>query len=187
MSAARLRDATTEFPFRAPDPVVRVTASAVYHVPVGSTGIWATTLAYGVNQARDLVSGAVLETTTSAALPETSVTVADRHTVFGRGDVAAMSAHHPHAHEYARSVVTVGMLQVGYMRHRRATKGVVPGIGGTVSLSVVAPELAPRYDGRVAHRSETSVPAAAPWRGRRRRGVGAGGRRRRSRGSADWP
>lgn len=150
VSVARLRDAATEFPFRAPDPVARVTASAVYHVPLGPRGIWATTLAYGVNHARDIGSGAVLETTTSAALLETSVTVADRHTVFGRGEVAAMPAHHLHAHEYARSVLAVGKLQLGYVRHRRATKGVVPGIGGTVSLSVLAPELAPRYSGRVA-------------------------------------
>ena len=139
VSVARLRDAATEFPFRALDPVVRVTASTVYHVPLGPTGIWATTLAYGVNHARDLVSGAVLETTTSAALLETSVTVSERHTVFGRGEVAAMPAHHLHAHEYARSVLAVGKLQVGYVRHRQATKGVVPGIGGTVSLSLLAP------------------------------------------------
>ncbi len=150
VSAARLRDATTEFPSRAPDPVTRVTASAVYHVPLGPTGIWATTLAYGVNHARDIVSGAVFETTTSAALLETSVTMSERHTWFGRAEVAAMPAHHLHAHEYARSVLTVGKVQVGYVRHRRATNGLVPGIGGTVSLSVLAPELAPRYDGRVA-------------------------------------
>ena len=149
VSAARLRDATTEFPARAPDPVVRVTGSAVYHVPVGATGIWATTLAYGVNHARDVVSGTALETTTSAVLLETSVTVSERHTVFGRGEVAAMPAHHLHAHEYARSVLTVGKLQMGYVRHRRAARGIVPGIGGAVSLSVLAPELAPRYSGRV--------------------------------------
>ena len=150
LSAGRLREATTEFPFRSPDPVTRLTASAVYHVPLGQRGIWATTLAYGANHARDIVSGAVLDTTTSAALLESSVTISERHIVFGRGEVAAMPAHHLHAGEYARSVFAVGKLQVGYVRHRRATKGVVPGIGGTVSLSLLPPELAPRYDGRVA-------------------------------------
>jgi hypothetical protein len=149
VSAARLREATTEFPFRSPDPVVRVTASAVYHVPLGPRGIWATTLAYGANHARDIVSGAVFETTTSGGLLETSVTVSDRHTVFGRGELAGMPAHHLHAHEYARSVFAVGKLQLGYVRHRRATKGLVPGIGGTVSLSLLPAELAPRYAGRV--------------------------------------
>ena len=47
-------------------------------------------------------------------------------------------------------MLTVGKLQVGYVRHRRVTKGVVPGIGGTLLLSVLAPDLAPRYAGRVA-------------------------------------
>ena len=31
-----------------------------------------------------------------------------------------------------------------------AARGLVPGIGGSVSLSVLSPELAPRYYGRVA-------------------------------------
>ena len=70
VSAARLRDATTEFPVRS-DPATRFTASAVYHVPLGLRGIWATTLAYGVNHSRDIVSGAVLDATTAAALLET--------------------------------------------------------------------------------------------------------------------
>lgn len=61
-----------------------------------------------------------------------------------------MPAHHLHAHEYSRSVLAVGKLQVGYVRHWRATKGLVPGIGGTVSLSLLPPALAPRYGGRVA-------------------------------------
>lgn len=149
VSVARLRDAKTEFPVRS-DPANRFTASAVYHVPLGLRGIWATTLAYGANHSRDIVSGAVLETTTAAALLETSATVSDRHTVFGRAEVGAMPAHHLHAHEYSRSVFAIGKLQVGYVRHCSATKGLVPGIGGTVSLGLLPPALAPRYAGRVA-------------------------------------
>lgn len=116
----------------------------------GTPAIRATTLAYGANHARDTVSGAVLETTTSAALLETSVMVADRHTVFGRGEVGATPAHHLHAHQYASSVFAIGRLQVGYVRHWRATKGLLPGIGGTVAMNLLPPELAPRYSGRVA-------------------------------------
>ncbi len=149
VSAARLRDATTEFPFRS-DPATRVTASAIHHVPLGPRGIWATTLAYGVNHAREVVAGTVLDTTTSAALLETSVTVSDRHTVFGRGEVGAMPAHHLHVHEYSGSVFAIGKLQVGYVRHWGATRCLVPGIGGTFSLSLLPPALAPRYAGRVA-------------------------------------
>lgn len=149
VSAARLRDASTDFPVRS-DPATRVTASAIYHVPLGPRGIWATTLAYGANHAREIVSGTVLETTTAAALLETSVTVSDRYTLFGRGELGGMPAHHLHALEYSRSVFAIGKLQVGYVRHWRATKGWVPGIGGTVALSLLPPELAPRYSGRVA-------------------------------------
>ena len=61
-----------------------------------------------------------------------------------------MPAHHLHAHEYPTSVFTVGKLQFGYVRHLRATKGLVPGLGGTVAVSLLSPELATRYSGRAA-------------------------------------
>jgi hypothetical protein len=61
-----------------------------------------------------------------------------------------MPAHHLHAHEYSLSLFPLGKVQVGYVRHLRVAKGVVPGIGGSLSLSVLSPELAPRYYGRVA-------------------------------------
>ena len=150
VSGARMHDATTNFPFQSQDPITRLTASALYHMPVGVRGIWATTLAYGANHAREIVSGGVLDATTSGALLESSLTLSDRHTVFGRGEVGGMPAHHLHAHEYSTSVFTVGKVQVGYVRHLRAAKGLVPGVGGSVSVSLLSPELAPRYSGRAA-------------------------------------
>ena len=150
VSGARMHDATTNFPFQSQDPITRLTASALYHMPVGVRGIWATTLAYGANHAREIVSGGVLDATTSGALLESSLTLSDRHTVFGRGEVGGMPAHHLHAHEYSTSVLTVGKVQVGYVRHLRAAKGLVPGVGGSVSVSLLSPELAPRYSGRAA-------------------------------------
>lgn len=150
VSAARLRDTGTDFPFPSQDPARRVTASAVYHAPLGTRGLWATTLAYGSNHAHERVSGDILDATTVAALLESSVTVSDRHTVFGRGEVGGMPAHHLHAREYSTSVFAVGKVQLGYVHHLRAKKGLVPGLGGTVSLSFLSPELAPRYAGRVA-------------------------------------
>lgn len=150
VSAARMRDVGTDFPFPSQSPVVRATASAVYHVPLGASGIWATTLAYGANHARERVSGGILDATSHAALLESSVTVGGRHSLFGRAEVGGMPAHHLHAHEYSRSVFAIGKVQVGYVRHLRATKGLVPGIGGTVALSLLSPELAPRYSGRTA-------------------------------------
>jgi hypothetical protein len=61
-----------------------------------------------------------------------------------------MPAHDLHAHEYAARVFTVGKLQAGYARHFGAWKGMTPGIGAVASASLVPPQLAPRYDGRVA-------------------------------------
>lgn len=150
VSAARMRDATTSFPFQSQDPVRRVTASVVYHVPLGASGIWATTLAYGANHANEIVAGGRLDATSAAALLESSVTVSKRHTVFGRGEVGAMPAHHLHAHEYSTSLVSVGKVQLGYVHHLRAAKGLVPGFGGAASVNFLSNKLAPRYSGRVA-------------------------------------
>ena len=150
VSAARLRDAGTDFPFAFQDPATRVTASVVYHVPIGASGIWATTLAYGATHARERVPGNVLDATSHAALLESSVTLSGRHTIFWRGEVGGMPAHHLHAHEYSTSVFAVGKVQFGYLRHLAVMKAVVPGIGGTVAVSVLPPELAPRYSGRTA-------------------------------------
>ena len=150
VSAARLRDARTDFPFPGQPPGTRVTASAVYHVPIRASGTWATTLAYGANHARERVSGSVLDATTQAALLESSVTISGRHTIFGRGEVGGMPAHHLHAIEYSTSIFAVGKVQLGYVRHLAAMKGLVPGIGGTAAVSVLSPELAPRYSGRLA-------------------------------------
>jgi hypothetical protein len=61
-----------------------------------------------------------------------------------------MPAHHLHAHEYSTSVFAIGKVQVGYVRHLRAVQGIRPGIGGTIAISLVPPELAPRYSGRAA-------------------------------------
>ena len=150
LSAARLRDAWTDFPFPGQDPTTRLTASAVYHAPIGVDGIWATTIAFGANHAREFTALGVLEATSVATLLESSVTVSNRHTVFGRMEAGGMPAHHLHAHEYSLSVVTIAKIQGGYVRHLPAIKGVQPGFGGTAALSFLPPELAPRYYGRTA-------------------------------------
>lgn len=54
------------------------------------------------------------------------------------------------AHEYSLALLPLGKVQAGYVRHLAVTGGLVPGIGGSVALSLVPPELAPRYFGRVA-------------------------------------
>lgn len=152
VSAARLREATTDFPFPSQPPVTRATASAMYHVPFGSTGLWATTVALGATHARKAVSRGILDATSVGALLESSLTVADRNTVFGRAEVGRIPAQHVHAHEYSLSLFAVGRVQMGYVRHLPVAKGLVPGIGSSVSLSVLSTALAPRYFGRVARR-----------------------------------
>jgi len=150
VSVGRLREVTTDFPFPSQPPVTRATASAMYHVPFGATGLWATTVAFGATHAREAVSGGILDATSVGALLESSLTVADRHTVFSRAEVGRMPAHHLHAHEYSLSLFPLGKVQVGYVRHLRVAKGVVQGICGSLALSVLSLELAPRYYGRVA-------------------------------------
>ena len=150
VSAARLRDASTEFIVRSKEPMTRVTASAAYHVPLGADGIWATTLAYGSNHGRGYMAGHTPDGTTLGVLLESSVTVANRHTVFGRGEVARMPAHHLHAFAYGTSVFAIGKVQVGYLRHLSPSKGLVPGIGGSLAVGAVPPALASGYSGQLA-------------------------------------
>ena len=150
VSAARLRDVSTEFPFPDQSRTTRVTASAVYHRPLLADGIWATTIAYGVNHARTQVAGGILDATTGAVLLESSITLSNRHTLFGRGEVAGMPAHHLHAHEFATSVLDIGKVQLGYVRHVQAINGVQIGVGGTASISRLPRALETRYAGRNA-------------------------------------
>jgi hypothetical protein len=151
VSGARLREAWTDFPFPSQDPATRMTASAVYHRPFSANGIWATTVAVGTNRAREIVTGGgILDATTAAGLVESSVTFSERNTVFGRGEVGRMPAHHLHAHEYSTLVFAIGKVQIGYVRHLRATLGLQPGMGGSVAISLVPAALEPRYSGRTA-------------------------------------
>jgi hypothetical protein len=150
VSAGRLDESRTDSALGPADPIVRVTGSVVYHVPVGDNGIWATTVAMGTNHVREPTVLGVLEATTFAALVETRVTRSERHTFFGRAEGGGMPAHHLHAHEYATEVFPIGKFQIGYVRHLPAMKGLLPGIGGTVALSLLSPKLAPRYFGSVA-------------------------------------
>lgn len=150
VSAGRLREATTDFPFPSQPPVTRATASAMYHVPLGRTGLWATTLAVGTTHAREAVSGGILDATSAGALLESDLTVTERHTVFARAEIGRMPAHHLHAHEYSLSLLPLGKVQLGYVRQLPHARGLVPGVGASASLSILPPELAPRYGGRVA-------------------------------------
>jgi YHS domain-containing protein len=127
--------------------VKRATASATYHRP-RSNGTWATFFAWGVNRETEYSPcGAEIETT-NAVLLETSIE-SDRHTWFGRGEVVQKSAHDLHAHEYEGEIFVVAKLGASYVRSFTPWKGLVPGIGGGVTLNFVPEKLALQYDGRV--------------------------------------
>ena len=150
VSAAHLHESEEEFGDDPRSDVNRATASATYHVAVGKEGIWATTLAYGVNSAREIVPGDFFDAVTHALLLESTWTSDDRHTWFGRAEVVEKAAHDLHFHEFPTSVFTVGKLQAGYVRHFRPWKGVLPGVGGSLSLNLVPEALTSRYERRLA-------------------------------------
>ena len=150
VSAGHLREAEAEFPPQPRSDLTRGTASATYHVPLAAGGMWATTAAYGVNAGPEIIAGAPVDFVTHAGAVETSLTRGDRETWFGRFEVVGKPAHDLHAHEFTTRVFTVGKVQGGYVRYLKPWRGILAGAGGTVAASLLPPELAPRYGGRVA-------------------------------------
>lgn len=139
-SAGRLTEAEAAHEAGPRVDVTRATASATYHAAMGASGFWATTLAWGVNDEPDDV--------THALMAETVATVDGSNTWFGRMEVAGKSAHDLHVSE-STGVFTVGRLQGGYVRYLSPRSGLQPGIGMTVSASMVPAALEARYGGRV--------------------------------------
>ena len=141
VSAGRLNDAEREAGLP-PNDVTRVTASATYHRALSSSTLWASTIAWGMND--EPID------TTHALLVESAISLRDRHVGFLRwelvGKARARSARarvHRRLHRRQRfSWDTAHYLRPGH--------GVQIGFGGSVSGSFVPAYLAPRYGGRVA-------------------------------------
>jgi hypothetical protein len=150
VSAAYLRDAEAEFPPQPRNDLDRITASATYHRAVSGSGVWATTVAYGMNASQEAIPGETVDLVTHAVVVESSVSLSERHNWFGRIEAVGKPGHDLHAHEAPAEVFVVAKLQAGYVRYFNAWKGVVPGVGGSASLSIVPTALAPRYPGRVS-------------------------------------
>ena len=155
VSAAHLNGAEAEFPPQPRSDINRLTASATYHRMVGAA-IWATTLAYGMNAGPEVIPGDVVDLTTHAALLESSFSLRDRHTWFGRAELVGKPGHDLHIHATPATIYTIGKIQAGYVRsfrpfdfaQGRPWSGVVLGAGGTASVSLVPPALVPRYPRR---------------------------------------
>lgn len=149
ISTGRLRDAEAEFPPQPRSSLTRSTASATYH-RILSSGVWATTLAYGVNAGPEVIAGRRFGLTTHAGLLESALTLGERQPWFGRAELVGKPAHDLHAHEFGPAVFTVAKLEAGYIRHLGRWHQLIPGVGGMVSANVVPDALAPRYAGRIA-------------------------------------
>lgn len=150
VSGAHLKQAEAGVGKQPRTDVERFTASAIYHRTVGNGNLRATTLAYGVNSERAIIPGDLIHQTTHAVLLESSATAGERHTWFGRLEVVGKPAGSLHADEYIRQVFPVGKLGVGYVHHLKPWNGLLPGVGASVTASIVPELLAPRYGGRIA-------------------------------------
>ena len=128
--------------------VTRLTASATYHRLRGENGIWASTIALGRNAEHGQA--------THALLLETSLTLQDRDSWFGRFEIAGKTAHDldvPGNHgAEGEEVFTVSKLQTGYTRYFDVwqEQGLKPGVGFTASLSFVPSALEPFYGNRAS-------------------------------------
>jgi hypothetical protein len=150
VSAGHLTESELEFPPQPRSDVDRGTASVMYQRPLANGGFWASTIAYGVNAEQKVIPEGSFYAVTHALLAETNVAIRDRDTWFGRAEIVGKPAEDLHAHEFPTAIFTVAKLQIGYARTFGTWKGLSPGIGGTASISIVPPELASRYEGRVA-------------------------------------
>jgi hypothetical protein len=103
-----------------------------------------------VNEGREIVPGDEVTLVTHAVMLESTLSLRERHTFFGRAELAGKPGHDLHAHEAPAAVFTVGKVQAGYVRSFPAGRAIVAGVGGTASLSIVPPALALHYQGRVS-------------------------------------
>ena len=116
--------------------VTRATASATYHSAFRQNSIWATTIGWGRNEESGHSSNALLL--------ETALTFDDRHTWFGRFEVASKTAHDLAVAESV-DAFTVAKLQGGYTRYFSAWQGFKPGVGASVSAGFVPKSLEAAY------------------------------------------
>jgi hypothetical protein len=120
--------------------VNRVTASATYHHQSRPGRLWASTIAWGLNSEDGEA--------TNALLLESTLTLDERDTWFGRFEVAGKSAHDLDVHD-SDEIFTVAKLQGGYVRYLKSWRGLNPGFGGGLSAGIVPSALEPVYGNRV--------------------------------------
>jgi YHS domain-containing protein len=141
VSGGHLNDAEAGEATDAPrHDVNRLTASATFH-NVTNRRVSASTLAFGRNSEHGVG--------TNALLLETNLSFNDRHTWFGRLEVAQKTAHDLDV-PATRDMFTVSKLQGGYTRYFTAAREWKAGVGGAVSASIVSSQLSAAYGGKVS-------------------------------------
>jgi len=122
--------------------VDRLTASATYHQPLRDGGsLWASTLAFGRNAEDDEA--------TSFFVAESTVIFDEQDAWFGRMEVGQKTAHDLAVAETSERF-TVSKLQAGYVRYLEAWNGLKPGLGASLSMTLVPTTLEPAYGGRAS-------------------------------------
>ena len=139
VSAARLKAAEPGDDGGERIDIDRVTASATYHRAYQPGSLWASTVAWGRNSESGVRA-------TNALLAETSVTLSDRHTWFGRFEVSEKSNHDLDVDTF--DALSVAKVQGGYTRYFGAWHDFRPGVGATVSAGVIPNSLKSVYGGR---------------------------------------
>lgn len=140
VSAAHLEEAEEDLGFGTRVDVDRVTASATWHQPLRDGGsLWASTLAWGSNRETGQW--------TNFVLAETNVTFDEQDAWYGRAEVGGKSAHDLDIHG-STEIFTVAKLQAGYTRYFESWKGLRPGVGATLSMSLVPSALESLYGDR---------------------------------------
>jgi YHS domain-containing protein len=118
--------------------VQRMTSSATYHRLRGGN-LWASTVAWGRN-----IQGGMA---TDAWLSETSLTLHDRHTIYGRVEIVGKTPDELSVADTA-PVLTVSKVEAGFTEYLGALHGLRPGIGIEVFSSRVPASIAASYGGR---------------------------------------
>ncbi|HUP00492.1 MAG TPA: hypothetical protein VM737_03100 [Gemmatimonadota bacterium] len=119
--------------------VTRVTASATHHRLRADGGLWATTAAWGRNTEEGESSNALML--------DSSFGWRERHIVFGRAERVEKSADDLDLLQSALlgGVFDITRLSLGYARQFDPVVGILPGIGASVSLSLLPEELELEY------------------------------------------
>jgi hypothetical protein len=140
-SAGRLTEAEADEHPGVRLDVSRTTASATYHASLGDESPWATTVAWGHNAEQGRGS--------NAFLVETSLTLHDRDTWYGRVETVSKTAHDLALDEPEVDAFTVAKLQGGYTYYGRTWRALRPGFGAALSAGFVPERLRSAYGHRV--------------------------------------